>query len=108
MKSVIKADRSMVFAAQHNAHPEMEAAHDGKQSVRQPIMEPNVNTMIDSKPRCPTVLHQRSPEHQDLSHNHKVAAKRAARQVWATGAHFPNAHAFPDNPLRSAYDYLFR
>ncbi|SRR5579883_2880223 len=108
MKSLIKADRSIAFAAQQNAHPEMEAARAGKQSARRQIMEPNVNTVIDSKPQHPPVLHQRSPEHTDLSLNGKVAAKRATRQVWASGAHFPNAHAFPDNPLRTAHDYLFR
>jgi len=106
MRPVIKGDRSMVFAAQANMQTKTDAArqHNGV-SDTQP-MEPRVNTMIDSKPQHPSVGHLRSPERADLPRNARHAPK--LRQVWASGAHFPNAHAFPDNPLRTAADYLAR
>jgi hypothetical protein len=106
MHPVVKGDRSMVFAAQANMQTKTDAArhHNGVSST--PPMEPRVNTVIDSKPQRPTVSHQRSPERTHLPRNARHTPKQ--RQVWASGAHFPNAHAFPDNPLRTVEDYLAR
>ncbi|MBA3827215.1 MAG: hypothetical protein H0X24_25390 [Ktedonobacterales bacterium] len=106
MRPVIKGDRSMVFAAQDNMQTKTDVVCHRNGRNDMPPMEPRVNTVIDSKPQRPSVGHQRSPERADLPRNARHAPK--LRQVWASGAHFPNAHAFPDNPLRTATDYLVR
>lgn len=106
MRPVIKGDRSMVFAAQANMQTETAMASSKHSENANRLMEPRVNTVIDSKPQRPPVAHQRSPERANLTLNQQGMPKQ--RQVWASGAHFPNAHAFPDNPLRTAADYLSR
>ncbi len=106
MRPVVKGDRSMVFAAQDNMQTKTAVARQSNGARDNAFMEPRVNTMIDSKPQRPPVGHPRSPERTDLPRNTRHAPK--LRQVWASGAHFPNAHAFPDNPLRTAADYLSR
>jgi hypothetical protein len=109
MKVVIKDDPSIVVAAQQFMQSDKEAAGAFKQTARNHHVELMVNTVIDRKPQRPPVAHHnRSPEHRQLALNVKTPVKREARQSWAIGATFPNAHAFPDNPLRTAQDYLFR
>ncbi len=109
MKVAIKDDPSLVAVAQQFMQSDKEAARTAKQATRNPLVELSVNTVIDRKPPRPTVPHhQRSPEHRDLPLNLKTPVKRETRQIWAAGALFPNAHAFPDNPLRTAQDYLHR
>jgi hypothetical protein len=98
MPALINADRSMLFAAQANIL-------DGAPVARNHPLEPSVNAMIDRKPQSSPVAHPRLSV-DNLPSNQRAVGK--VRQVWASGAHFPNAHAFPDNPLRTAEDYLFR
>jgi len=110
MKVAIKDDPSIVVAAQQFMQSDKEAACAFKQAARNHHVELMVNTVSDRKPPRPTVFlhHHRSPEHRELFLNLKTPVKRETRQIWATGAQFPNAHAFPDNPLRTAQDYLYR
>jgi hypothetical protein len=105
-KTSIKADLSMALAAQHN----MPKAKEPVCAFAAPahFLALHVNTVIDSRPSVAPVVHPPTPALRDLAQNGKLPGRVKRRQLWAAGAHFPNAHAFPDNPLRTDYDYLHR
>jgi hypothetical protein len=106
MKTAIKADLSTMMAAQQN----MPGAKEPVCAFVAPAhnLALHVNTVIDSRPHTSSVLHPPTPALHALAENGKTPVRVKRRQLWAAGAHFPNAHAFPDNPLRTAYDYLHR
>ena len=97
---MITADRSMPFAVQAQVNDK----HAAPLSMPNSFMEPTVNTMIDSKPQSTSVAHHIGDD--DLPSN--ANGEYPAGQSWPRAATFPNAHAFPDNPLRAAEDYLYR
>ena len=106
MRPVIKGDRAMMFAVQANGQTKTDVIHQHRYASDNAFMEPRINTVVDHKPQRPPVRHQRSPARTDLPCNIRQAPKQ--QQVWASSVHFPNAHAFPDNPLHTATDYLAR
>ena len=103
MLALIVADRALAAAIHTNMQP---AAHHEKGAACNVLQELTVNTMIDSQPYRSPVSHLESSFHDDLPSNQR--RERKIGQTWALGAYFPNAHAFPDNPLRTAEDYLLR
>ena len=103
MPTLIVADRALAAAIHTNTQP---VAHHEKCATSKTPQELTVNTMIDSQPYRSPVSHLESSLHDGLPSNQR--RERKIRQTWAPGAYFPNAHAFPDNPLRAAEDYLLR
>lgn len=105
MKTRIKDDLGLVLATQQNAGAKESACAFVAPAHQREI---HVNTVTDSRPAVSPVLHSLTSALRALAQNGKSPARAKRRQLWAAGAHFPNAHAFPDNPLRTEYDYLFR
>lgn len=101
MSRLIGVDR-MVSATNSKQQP---VARDAKSTARLMSTEQIVNTVIDRKPQNSSVPRVMS-FHDDRSSNQRREGK--AGQTWSPEVPFLNAHAFPDNPLRSAEDFLFR